>query len=69
MLGFADMNEARADWNSKVKIFHEKRNSLKQEKSAKNCWQRTGYNSAKEKSCRLFLPIYGLTETLFLYKS
>ena len=32
MLGFADMNEARADWNSKVKIFHEKRNSLKQEK-------------------------------------
>jgi|LakMenE01Jun11ns_1017340.scaffolds.fasta_scaffold31885_1 hypothetical protein len=42
MLGFADMNEARAGRNSKVKIFHEKRNSLKQEKSAKTVGKEPG---------------------------
>ena len=36
------MNEARADWNSKVKIFHEKRTSLKQEKSAKTVGKEPG---------------------------
>ena len=36
------MNEARAGWNAKVKIFHEKRNSLKQEKSAKTVGKESG---------------------------
>jgi len=63
------MDDARADWNSKVKIFHEKRKSLKQEKKCKKLLAKNRVQFCKGKVMPIILPIYGLTETLFLYKS